>query len=449
MSDIIDNMADFVKGLFGGAKPSVGGAVPSADSDFADFADAPSPTPASLSSTLSAPPAYQTFGAKIDISDRPFTKWYNVHERVTWSDFKTEGFVIPFLLLTIFIHFWGVRSNRRRANAWIRSHVNALENEFTHVGFGKKINPATVSPDVAMSAGDNINPEILREKSKDVFLSYATGRQNVACVDVKLSLLKRYNPFSLISELGLGFFFESMAGTGEKAEITITPFDGKEAQYFRVREGEEKRFKDTSYDGFIFAIVNKDAMRKVREERYDVSLTTTKDHAKLPPWVSVMSESAEVTEMLLTQELANAIKVCGDDLESLIVTDLPVDAPRTLDELVPKKRVVLTLKLNSGTNTTSLFSYFLRMPDQLVTSAHFRPEVMRRIRQTREEEAKKVRKIVEAEGAEDRKLLSDKAKKEQRDRKLKGMSADEQKRFLEREREKDMRKRGGRQTMRA
>lgn len=248
---------------------------------------------------------------------------------MTWSDFKTEGFVIPFLLLTIFIHFWGVRSNRRRANAWIRSHVNALENEFTHVGFGKKINPATVSPDVAMSAGDNINPEILREKSKDVFLSYATGRQNVACVDVKLSLLKRYNPFSLISELGLGFFFESMAGTGEKAEITITPFDGKEAQYFRVREGEEKRFKDTSYDGFIFAIVNKDAMRKVREERYDVSLTTTKDHAKLPPWVSVMSESAEVTEMLLTQELANAIKECGDDLESLIVTDLPVDAPRT------------------------------------------------------------------------------------------------------------------------
>jgi hypothetical protein len=121
----------------------------------------------------------------------------------------------------------------------------------------------------------------------------------------------------------------------------------------------------------------------------------------------------------------------------------------SLDELVPKKRVVLTLKLNSGTNTTSLFSYFLRMPDQLVTSAHFRPEVMRRIRQTREEEAKKVRKIVEAEGAEDRKLLSDKAKKEQRDRKLKGMSADEQKRFLEREREKDMRKRGGRQTMRA
>jgi len=117
--------------------------------------------------------------------------------------------------------------------------------------------------------------------------------------------------------------------------------------------------------------------------------------------------------------------------------------------LVPKKRVVLTLKLSSGTNTTSLFLYFLRMPDQLVTSAHFRPEVMRRIRQTREEEAKKVRKIVEAEGAEDRKLLSDKAKKEQRDRKLKGMSADEQKRFLEREREKDMRKRGGRQTMRA
>ncbi|KAG9884482.1 DUF1682 domain protein, partial [Aureobasidium melanogenum] len=166
-------------------------------------------------------------------------------------------------------------------------------------------------------------------------------------------------------------------------------------------------------------------------------------------WVSVMSESAEITESLLTQELADAIKACGDDLESLIVTDMPVDAPKTLDDLVPKKRLTLTLKLNSGTNTIPLFSYFLRMPDQLVSSAHFRPEVMRRIRQTREEEAKKVRKVIEAEGAEDRKLLSDKAKKEQRDRKLKGMSAEEQKRFLEREREKEQRKRTGRQTMRA
>ncbi|KAI5207898.1 DUF1682-domain-containing protein [Aureobasidium subglaciale] len=443
-------MADLIKGLFGGAKPSPVNAGPVADSDFADFADAPSPKPASLSTTLTTPPAYQTFGAKIDISDRPFTKWYNVHERVTWSDFKLEAFVIPFLLLTVFIHFWGVRANRRRANAWIRSHVNILENEFTHVGFGKKIDTANVSPELAMSAGDKINPEILREKTKDVYLSYATGRQNIAHVDVKLSLLKRYNPFAMITELGLGFFFESMAGTGEKVEITATTFDGKEGQLvLRARGEEEKRHKDTSYDGFIFAIVNKDAMRKVREERYDVSLTTTKDHAKLPQWVSVMSESAEVTETLLTQELATAIKECGDDFESLIITDLPVDAPKTLDDLVPKKRLVLTMKLNSDTNSTPLFSYFLRIPDQLVTSAHFRPEVMRRIRQTREEEAKKVRKLVEAEGAEDRKILSDKAKKEQRERKLKGMSADEQKRFLEREREKEQRKRSGKQTMRA
>lgn len=127
----------------------------------------------------------------------------------------------------------------------------------------------------------------------------------------------------------------------------------------------------------------------------------------------------------------------------------PMLTLHSLDDLVPKKRLTLTLKLNSNANTVPLFSYFLRMPDQLVSSAHFRPEVMRRIRQTREEEAKKVRKFIEAEGAEDRKLLSDKAKKEQRDRKLKGMSADEQKRFLEREREKEQRKRSGKQTMRA
>ena len=121
----------------------------------------------------------------------------------------------------------------------------------------------------------------------------------------------------------------------------------------------------------------------------------------------------------------------------------------SLDDLIPKKRVTLTLKLNSNPNTTPLFSYFLRLPDQLVSTAHFRPEVTRRVRLTREEEQKKIRKLIEAEGAEDRKALTDKAKKEQRDRKLKGMTADEQKRFLAREKEKEQRKRMGRQTMRA
>ena len=75
------------------------------------------------------------------------------------------------------------------------------------------------------------------------------------------------------------------------------------------------------------------------------------------------------------------------------------------------------------------------MPDQLASS-HFRSEVTRKIRTTREDEQRKLKKASEDEKAEERKLEGDKKKKEMRDGKLKGMSAEEQRKFLEKERER-------------
>ena len=107
--------------------------------------------------------------------------------------------------------------------------------------------------------------------------------------------------------------------------------------------------------------------------------------------------------------------------------------------------------MNSPTSTADLplVQSFLRLPDHLVSSAHFRPEVLRRVRLTREEESKKIRRTLEIEQAEERKESNDKQKKEERDRKLKGMTADEQRKFLEREKERNMRKSMGRKTMKA
>jgi hypothetical protein len=70
-------------------------------------------------------------------------------------------------------------------------------------------------------------------------------------------------------------------------------------------------------------------MKQLRDDRYDVSITTTKDNSKLPNWATVMSESAEVTDFLLTPELVKAVEQAGDLLEHLIVTDQPIDQPKT------------------------------------------------------------------------------------------------------------------------
>jgi hypothetical protein len=96
-----------------------------------------------------------------------------------------------------------------------------------------------------------------------------------------------------------------------------------------------------------------------------------------------------------------------------------------------------------------LFQYFLRLPDQLASQAHFRPEALRRIRQTREEQIAKIKKADDDEKAEERKITADKLKKEQRDARLGRMSADEQRKFLDKEREKNARKGMKKSTVKA
>jgi len=226
-------------------------------------------------------------------------------------------------------------------------------------------------------------------------------------------------------------------------EATLYVFDGRETKL--VPGGDAlKKVGNSTFDGFVWGIVHKDLMKRLREDRYDLSLTTTKDHDKLPVWATIMSESAEVTTTLLTPELIKAVEQAGELMEALVITDQPQDQPKKLNDTIPKKRISLSMKLPSSPSehaaTLPLFQYFLRLPDHLVSVAHFRPEAMRRIRATREDEIKKIKKVDEQEKAEERKLEADKAKKEKRETLLKGMSADEQREFLDKEREKDMRR---------
>jgi len=211
-------------------------------------------------------------------------------------------------------------------------------NEFEVVGFGggrKQPSADDVSSQglaqAMNSEGLEIPKELYKEKSPDVFMSYATGRQNVAFVDIKLNLVKRYSPVMWASDIILSFFFDTLPPPSEKAEITAYPFDGREGALVPQAADQklERKGAQSTYDGFIWAVVHKDKMKRLRDERYDLSLTITKDNVKLPPWASVMSESAEVTDAILTPELIKAISTCGDDFESLIVTDMPEDAPKT------------------------------------------------------------------------------------------------------------------------
>ncbi|EHL02493.1 hypothetical protein GLAREA_12430 [Glarea lozoyensis ATCC 20868] len=435
-------MAAIIKGLFGGAAPSAS-PIPAGDSDFADFAGAPDPTPISFSTVSSA----AGYGGAVPTSTStvPWTKWYNVHERHSLGDFKQEGIILGFLVLTVLVHLFGTGSNRKKAKSWISAHAPVLKKEFALVGFG--------GPQIASEQDSLVLPEsLLKEKSPQEFTTYASGRQNVAFLDVNLTLHKRYSPITMIAEFAMSLFFDSMPTPAERVEAILYPFDGREALTVPGQlPGAHELRKDTksSYDGFVWAIVNKETMKQLRDDRYDVSLTGTKDSPKLPNWVTVMSESAEITDFLLTPELIKAIEEAGDLLEHLIITDQPVDQPQKLDDTVPKKRINLSYRLPSSGDFSKLlpiFEYFIRLTDTLVQGAHFRAEVLRKVRVTREDAIKKLQKADEDEKAEERALEREKAKKLKRDLELKGLDAKAQKKYLEKEKEREMRKMQKKQT---
>jgi len=452
-------MAALLNRLFGGSQLSAS-PIPAADSDFADFAGAPDPSPA----LFSAIPTTAEYNGPTAIPTGPavpYTKWYNVHERHSLDEFKQEGVILGLILVIVAIHLYGTSTNRKKAKKWISSLAPTLQNEFALVGFGGRRLPTVdeiQSEGLAKTIASGqleLPEELLKEKSPNEFTSYATGRLNVAFVDLSLSLLKRYNPLSLLLDYGMSVFFDSVQAPTERMEALLYAFDGKEHLSVPGQApGAQELRKDlkSSYDNFVWAIVNKDTMKQLRDDRYDVSITTTKDNPKLPNWATVMSESAEVTDFMLTPELIKAVEQAGELLEHLIITDQPIDQPQKLDDTVPKKRVCLSLKLPSSGDYSSvipLFQYFLRVTDLLVQGAHFRPEVLRKVRTTRDDAIRKLQKAEEEEKAEERALEREKAKKLKRDLELKGLDAKAQKKYLEKEKERDMRKAQKRQTQRA
>ena len=312
-------------------------------SDFADFAEAPAPTPASVSPVKADPVASPDSSPTLGAGRRPvvYTKWYRVWERTQPGEFTPELVILPFMLILIALHFYGRKTNRAKAKAWTSAHGPILEREYAQVGFEEKklVDADDVEASGLAKATDakekEVSADILKEVSSSEFTSYATGRQNVAFTDVKLTLYKRYNPATWLIEAIIGYLFESQPFPMEKVDITSYAFDGQEKEVVPAKSQEQlesieaqAKGRGSVYDAFIWAVVHKEHMKRIRDERYDISLTITKDHDKLPNWAVVMSESAEITDKLLTPELIKAVKEAGEGFQYLLATDQPVDRPQ-------------------------------------------------------------------------------------------------------------------------
>lgn len=403
--------------------------------DFADFAT-PSPASAAPGAESLATPLVPNSGGLFGVSSTAVPSsafsgpWYAVWERHPASEFQMELYILLLLVAVIFVHFWGNRRNRKISRAFVSGLSQVLSSEFAYIGFSTRPETVAISStaDVASGSESNKNglsPDILlRGTSHTEYVSYASGRNNVMFMHATISLQRRNNPLAWFSELVLSFFFESIPEPADSITLTMSPQPGK-------------------YDNFIWALVNKRQMRRWREERYDMSLTRTSDWEGLPTWCAVMGESKEAGDVALYSELRHAVVDSQDFLEYLIVTDQPKDKPATLAETEPKKRIILQLRMPHPTDAPKvarLVQAYIRLIDHLVERAHFRPEVTRKIKAAREDANRKMRRAEEEAAAEEREARRVDERKKERDAKLSRMTASEQKKFLEKEREKETRR---------
>ena len=238
------------------------------------------------------------------------------------------------LILLVVVHIFGTRINRSKAKAWIRAHAPVLRSEFAVVGFDGIPHDLSLSESEPTSSSLSVaeTDALLRQQSLSEYFSYATGRVNIAFADINVTFTKKHNILVNAIEQTIGYFMDGYKAPHDMAEVVLYPFDGREALIVPSTPGsDDLRAKDrkSSYDNFVFAIVNKVGMQRLRDSRFDVSLTITKDHAKLPEWATVMSENAEITDIVLTPELVNAITMAGPVFEHIIITDQPSEKPDT------------------------------------------------------------------------------------------------------------------------
>lgn len=148
-------------------------------------------------------------------------------------------------------------------------------------------------------------------------------------------------------------------------------------------------------------------MQTAREDNYYLSLTRTTDSEKLPIYYTFMTESAEISETMFNSELSDAIHHPNSQnvLEYLAITDQLTDRPTTLEAAAARPQIRLSMKFPSSKEdlaaSQKVLNAAINMIDFAAKKGRWRPEVSRKIKNTREAEVKKVQKILDDERAEE------------------------------------------------
>lgn len=239
--------------------------------------------------------------------------------RIKFYNWKFEAVMMLSMGIIYLIYYFGTRINLSKANK-LFSDLNKFflqDLQFAKSGFSSRTK-------------GNIN--YISEKKNTWFTTFATGRSCIESVTVKVHLLSRFNPFSMIMEYFLSLFFFQFIqhSENEYIEITIKP-NGK---YATDKVGILYGNKDDILNKFRFiaSIVNKTGMNEFRESNYFLSLTHTSENKDLPIEYVFMSESNQLSQFFLhytKSDFFSLLAQCSPFLHFISFTDLPSKKPLT------------------------------------------------------------------------------------------------------------------------
>lgn len=326
-------------------------------------------------------------------------------ERLQLADWRIEIFTLTFCVVFAALYKFGDVYNTRKVTLFLEGVRAVMEENFHQYG---------VTP-----------TQLYIKDSAENFSAYASGRDHIAKVNMDFTLAARQNVFVFIMEFCFSFFTEAVEAPRDKVHITITPL--------------------AEYENFISAVVSKLGMNDHRKNHYFLSLTKTTDSPELPETFVFMSEANEFQEKTLTAKLAQALTVpMASYLDFVAFTDQPKDAPVAIKDLMPRRRIVLSLDLVTGSTELAQVSQLLaavfdvvdKIADKEIT---FKTETFRKIIRAREAEIAKLQRLQEIAKQEDEAEEKAKLRRQEKD-KLRALSREEQARAEKKAQEKQARK---------
>ncbi|PPQ77766.1 hypothetical protein CVT25_011201 [Psilocybe cyanescens] len=324
---------------------------------------------------------------------------------------KTEAYLLVAISLYILFAYFGASSNARKAKKWLAVHLPIYERQFSK---------------------PQAKGGLISDGHSD-FFNFSTGRRNVASLHTIFTFRPRHD------------FFQWAFQTGRTlVDLHYRPIDDIQLD-FKLAPG-------ALADNFVWAVVAKDELMSVKNNRWDLTFPRSSENPTLPPSFVVMTEWADVTENLLKPIGNFSLLTALQDpkilpyFRSLSITDQPRERP--LLPLAPEERekhVILSLSAPSSSHiedTVPLVNTVFQLVDSL-NKISLRPETKTKLKRFREDLDKSLKEDAEKEAKEEAQDAKAAAKRKSEQERIAKLSAADQKKELEKERKRTLRKSQG------